>query len=405
MATRQGRVYFCRPCDTRHESPTNAKCTRRQEPPGEQSPDDDPPPQETRARARPSRPKRSRAKSPPTYESVEGSTSKKQRGSDNIDYDNNDPSVNPVDPAFQAIMRRLDDIARESRDARKMLADESRRERDQIRASIAALNSTAGPHILSDEEDLQADARPSTSVRRPADGLTPEILSTAPNPVQRLRKDTRTAKVADCWLQDGGTSEDSSNKKTKSGFHLTINDNASVQAQWPQLNVYRSSNEAATYSSLTINEFCSGFMSYAEDCLLLPVPNIKHALDYITYLRDLMDEIPLTGWEGVRDAHAEVLRSIEQNRLIWLDIPNRTKHLTKALRRAQHPALAPITPQPKSFKPTQNLSNDKRPCPEFQTLSCTHPATHTEDGLTWLHNCATCLRVKGQKVLTPEGGM
>ena len=93
---------------------------------------------------------------------------------------------------------------------------------------------------------------------------------------------------------------------------------------------------------------------------------------------------------------------IEQNRLIWLDIPNRTKHLTKALRRAQHPALAPITPQPKSFKSTQNLSNDKRPCPEFQTLSCTHPATHTEDGLTWLHNCATCLRVKGQKYSHPK---
>ena len=88
MATKQGRVYFCRPCDTRHESPTNAKCTRRQEPPGEQSPNDDPPPQETRARARPSRPKRSRAKSPPTYESVEGPTSKKQRGSDNTDSDN-----------------------------------------------------------------------------------------------------------------------------------------------------------------------------------------------------------------------------------------------------------------------------------------------------------------------------
>ena len=153
VATRQGGVHFCWSCDTSHESPTNAKCTRRHEPPGEQSPDDDPPPQETTARARPGRPKRSRAKSPPTYESVEG-PSKKQRGSvDNIDSDN-DSSVNPVDPVFQAIMRRLDDIAREGRDARKMLADESRRESEQICASIASLNSTSGPHILSDEEDL-----------------------------------------------------------------------------------------------------------------------------------------------------------------------------------------------------------------------------------------------------------
>ena len=143
-------------------------------------------------------------------------------------------------------------------------------------------------------------------------------------------------------------------------------------------------------------------MSYAEDCLLLPTPNVKHALDYISYLRDLMDEIPLTGWVGVKDADAEVLRSIEQNRLSWLDIPNRTKHLTKAIRRAQHPALAPATPQPKSFKPTQNPGNEKMPCPEFQTLSCPHPATLTDEGLTWLHNCATCLRVNGQKYSHPK---
>ena len=99
---------------------------------------------------------------------------------------NNDSSVNPVDPAFQAIMRRLDDIAREGRDARKMLADESRRERDQIRASIASLNSTAGPHILSEEEDLQADARPSTSrwpnTGDPQHGTKPGPTSTERHP-------------------------------------------------------------------------------------------------------------------------------------------------------------------------------------------------------------------------------
>ena len=156
MATRQGRVYICRPCGTRHESPMNTKCMRPQEPPGQQTPDADPPPQDARAQPKPGRPKRGRAKSSPTYDPTEG-PSKRQRGSAETDDTDND-----VDPAFQAIMRHLDDIAIEGRDPRKLLANESRREREQIRAFIASMSSTTGPqNILSDEEDPEAEANPS----------------------------------------------------------------------------------------------------------------------------------------------------------------------------------------------------------------------------------------------------
>ena len=106
-------------------------------------------------------------------------------------------------------------------------------------------------------------------------------------------------------------------KKLKSGFNLTINDNAVTMAQWPQMNVYRAPNDTATYSSLTINEFCNGYLLYVHDCLNVSVPIVAKALDYLDYIRDLLDDIPLTGWSGVRDAHSEILRSIEQGRLVW----------------------------------------------------------------------------------------
>ena len=115
---------------------------------------------------------------------------------------------------------------------------------------------------------------------------------------------------------------------------MTINDHATVVAQWPQMNVYRAPNDIATYDSLTVNEFCNGFLVQVHDCLNLPKPDVFRALDYLDYLRDLLDDIPLMGWDGVRDAHGEILRSIEQGRLMWTDIPAQSKAIGKALRRA-----------------------------------------------------------------------
>ena len=79
---------------------------------------------------------------------------------------------------------------------------------------------------------------------------------------------------------------------------MTINDHATVMAQWPQLNVYRAPNDTATYDSLSVEEFCNGYLMYIQDCLLAPKPDIFSALDYLDYLRDLLDDIPLMGWSG-----------------------------------------------------------------------------------------------------------
>ena len=65
------------------------------------------------------------------------------------------------------------------------------------------------------------------------------------------------------------TASDEQSKKLKSGYHLTINDSALVQAEWPQLNVFRSASNTATYDTLSINEFCSGYLVNVRDCYMI----------------------------------------------------------------------------------------------------------------------------------------
>ena len=106
-------------------------------------------------------------------------------------------------------------------------------------------------------------------------------------------------------------------KKMKSGYHMTINDQVHVQAQWPQLNIYRAANSIATCGCLSVKEFCTGYLTYIEDSLKGSKPKIDVALEYLSYLHELLDEVPLLGWEVVRDAHGEILRLVEQCRLKW----------------------------------------------------------------------------------------
>ena len=155
-----------------------------------------------------------------------------------------------------------------------------------------------------------------------------------------------------------------------------------------------------TYSILTINEFCSGYMYFVQKCLNVSKPNVVKALDYICYLSDLLDEIPLVGWEGVRDAHGELLRQIEQGRIIWDD----TRTINKAILRVAAEAAAANSSKGKtpSSASGKNSGPTKHPCPKYQDNSCEFASTHTADNMTWLHCCATCLWVCKQKYSHPK---
>ena len=120
-------------------------------------------------------------------------------------------------------------------------------------------------------------------------------------------------------------------------------------------------------------------------------PNVEKALDYLGYLHELLDEVPLLGWEVVREAHGEILRLVEQCRLKWDNVVERGKAVTKALRRARLQ-----DEERKALKAAESkvTNANKKPCPQYQTNECSEKGTHSKDWVTWLHCCTTCPRVK-----------
>ena len=217
-----------------------------------------------------------------------------------------------------------------------------------------------------------------------------------------LRQDKRSADQAKSILRWGNAERDETvAKKTKSGYTLTINDNAVVQAQWPQLNVFRSPSNLGTYDTFSIDEFVSGYRKYVEDCLLYDKPDVNCDLYSIAYLNDRLDEVPLNSWGAVRDAHGEVLRQIEQGRQKWDRVNDRSRAFSKALRMAAVPMLEPAMKAPKR-QVQQHTAQEKKPCPDYQSRSCDKPGTHVQDDVVLYHSCATCLRVKGQQYSPPS---
>ena len=422
---KEKRSYFCKPCGYKHECPTNAKCARQklkgrpEDGDGETGDRRDPAqpgpsgePSQTRARHRrrtddtPVTPRTSKRR-----RVVSNDTPSEQASPECRSFNN----AEGTHPSLLVVLNKLEAIAAEGRTERERLATQSRADREYFRSAIAALQTRND--VLSDDEDQVLDKqKPKAAGQIPGpetagkSGLSAADLVVGPNPLQTLRDDRPSARAANEVLRRQ-TSGDDSSKKLKSGYNLTINDTATVVAQWPQMNVFRNSNDTATYNTLSVNEFCSGYMLYIQDCLNNSPPDVVRALDYIDYLHDLLDDIPLIGWERVRAAHGELLRLVEQGRLLWSDIPARSKAINKALRRAQ---LAG-EPQPsqssgdKTIVGSAQKSNNtpsnnapKKPCPQYQTNSCDFASAHVSEGVVLLHCCATCLRTRNQKYSHPR---
>ena len=350
---RQTRTYFCKPCDERHQAPTNAKCTRgrrdeqdvNNDPTGNNPPAPASPGQRRRQEATGARPKTTtRAAHGPGPTGQKGAAGKRRRidkrastklntvdsDSDidnNIDKPTADNNIdNPTAVSLDLIMQKLDALSTESRQARDKLAEDARLERESIKKTLFSLKQGDDRQLLSDDEsDGEAGGAVGGEPAQPRrkgskTRVTADQSSADGGQIHRLRRDARSAQIATETLRRTGVVTDEQQpKKLKSGYDLTINDQVHVLAQWPQLNVYRAHDNTATYGTLTVDEFCAGYMMYVEDSLHGADPDVSQALDYLAYLRDLLDEIPLQGWEGVRAAHGEVLRLVEQCRLQWED--------------------------------------------------------------------------------------
>ena len=283
------RSYFCRPCGIKHTCPTNAKCTRRRpdrdHDEAESHRDDPDTSVRTRRAKAPAKPTTSRRKSATTKrkrtdvvsESSSGDESLSTSGQCQNDSDNNNQLV-----SMNFILNRIEALSSEGRAERDRMAEQSKKDRAYFRSALAAIQ----PDVLSDDDSPSVGmSNGVTGSRGPHVG---QPVPTGRNSIQQLRSDETSARLAAETLQKYGPTVDETTKRLKSGYNMTINDHATVIAQWPQLNVYRAPNDTATYDSLSVEEFCNGYLMYIQDCLLAPKPDIFSALDYLDYLKRLI---------------------------------------------------------------------------------------------------------------------
>ena len=193
--------------------------------------------------------------------------------------------------------------------------------------------------------------------------------------------------------------------------------NAQVEADWPDLYVYRLGGAEPTYDSLSMPEFIAGYLSIMEEVTTVCSMNVN-LLRHLTYLRQLMEDCFLTEWHLVRTAHKHVLNGIEHRRFTWNDMSVVIDTKRTALNRLQGSSHAPVQVASSSYQGLdQSLqSPDPQPgtssvvpaprgppvaCQLYQNLTCMYTCDHESEGVLLLHCCSFCLSLNGFKHLHP----
>ena len=288
--------YFCRPCGHKHACPTNAKCTRKRPDKSRHDMDGSTGQAESSTSKR-QKPRGSRpvAEGPtcnvpesPVYRSIKRNH---QASSETVASDDESPSksgqsesslknINNDNQFMNNILDRLEAISNEGKAERERVAEQSKADRDYFKSAISALQA----NVLSDDEEAEVTTGGVAARALPSSGSSGRgQLPMGRDALHKLRSNGPAAKAASDVLQRHCFQMEEPTKRLKSGYNLTINGSATVVAQWPQMNVFRAPNDTATYDTLTINEFCNGYLLYVRDCLNAPQPDILTALDYIDY--------------------------------------------------------------------------------------------------------------------------
>ena len=258
-------------------------------------------------------------------------------------------------------------------------------------------------------EEMFHASQPGTSSASSSDpyvGPTPEQLSNAHDPVKSLRRHRPSVNSAAIILKELALLE-ANNSKKKGGQNCrnANNVNANVEADWPELYVYRLGGTEPTYDSLSLAEFVAGYLSIMEEVTNVCPMNVN-LLRHITYLRHLMEDCFLTEWHVVRTAHRHVLNGIEHRRFQWEDTPLVMETKRVALARLQNSSTLStfqnLQPASTSVLPSSFGLTPPVVCVPYQQLACLFTNDHDVDGVVHMHCCAFCFHHNGCKHTHPQ---
>ena len=167
--------------------------------------------------------------------------------------------------------------------------------------------------------------------------------------------------------------------------------------------IFRNNGKKATYDTLSIPEFVVGYCSVIV-ANLPNIPDTRVAIDHICYMSDVMSDIEGGDWDHVRNSHRQVLHQVEQGQITWEDTAARDAFRAKTLQRAERAAGMGKTLKAQNTQVGGGVNAMPRgpPCTPYQNNPCVFTTHHQTNGQTWVHMCATCVRVTGQRNPHPD---
>ena len=222
--------------------------------------------------------------------------------------------------------------------------------------------------------------------------VTPQSLATEEDPVHTLRRHRPPANQATAILKELALMEAGS-KKRKGEMAPHKSSNTQIEADWPDLYIYRLGGNELIYGSLTLAEFVAGYLSIVEEVTAV-YPINDRLLKHISYLRQLMEDCFLANWHAVRTAHKHVLNTIKHHRFLWEDTVMVLDTKRTALNRILNshamfaqPVNVHIAPAPQAPLGAAHSVV----CIAYQQLACPMLGDHDIDGTMNLHYCNFCL--------------
>ena len=174
----------------------------------------------------------------------------------------------------------------------------------------------------------------------------------------------------------------------------------------PQKGVDR--QDWAEYDDLSVEQLVQGYLE-----IVLPTipigPSTAVARDHIGYLQHMMWDTSSSPWHLVRSTHKQILLMVEHKQLKWEDTATMNSIRAAQLLLAKEETMQakflgiPDKPQTKAGKKKPPVKEESgKPCPAYQSNTCSHQKTHVVDGTNMLHYCQYCFSHGNHRFSHPQ---
>ena len=225
------------------------------------------------------------------------------------------------------------------------------------------------------------------------------------DPASALRADGHSSKQANFILRGVGLAD----LATTGGLTQKATDNPPLTAQWRHKKVWLAkTGHWAEYADLSVEQFVQGYLEIVLPTIPIS-PSTPVTRDQIGYLQHMMRDTSPSPWHLVRSTHKQILFMVEHKQLKWEDTATRNSIRAAQLLLAKVETMQakflgiPDQPQTKAGKKKPPVKEESgKPCPAYQSNTCSYQKTHVVDGTNMLHYCQYCFSHRNHRFSHPQ---